>query len=215
MITQNAKIYVICICVCCLLLLSNLKDVTAGSESAGDKKISMSSPKTGLLIIDIQNDYFQGGKYELEGSAEACLQAQKVLDVFRTNGFPIIHIQHESYYSGKFASNTKGQKIHKNVLPLPDEAVFTKHMVSSFEQTPLLGHLRKEKIRRLVIVGMQTNVCVIGAVKDGVKNGFEIIVLKDATAARHMVRHNETLPLIETEGAKILTVADFIESTAK
>ncbi len=62
---------------------------------------------------------------------------------------------------------------------------------------------------------MQTNVCVLGAVKDGVKNEFEIIVLNDATAAKDMTKHNETLPLIEAEGAKITTVADFIKSIAK
>ncbi len=191
--------------------------MTAKSASAGDNEINIRSPRTALLVIDIQNDYFPGGKYELAGSDEASLQARKVLDVFRANDSPVIHIQHESQMGNpaRFAQNTEGQKIHQNVIPLPGEPVYTKHYVSSFVQTPLLEHLRKENIKSLVIIGMQTNVCVSGAVVDGVKNGFELIVLSDATAARNTTTHNETLPMIETEGAKIMTVADFIQALSE
>ncbi|MDM8526002.1 cysteine hydrolase family protein [Desulfococcaceae bacterium HSG8] len=215
---MKTKFYVICMCVCCLLSVWNLQEATAKVESAGDGKISISSPKTALLIIDIQNDYFKGGKYELEGSSEAGSQARKILDVFRKNKFPVIHIRHESKQKEPsfFAPNTEGQKIHESVTPLPDEPVFTKHNVSSFEQTPLAEHLEKEKIRRLIIIGMQTNVCVLGTVKDGVKKkGLEIIVLSDAAAARKTSIHNETLPKIETAGAKIMTAADFIKAMAE
>jgi nicotinamidase-related amidase len=40
--------------------------------------------KSGLLLIDIQNDYFPGGKMELEGMERASLQARRLLDFFRT-----------------------------------------------------------------------------------------------------------------------------------
>lgn len=213
MITKTTKVHALFVCVCCVLLAVSLKH-TAGSESEGDKKNSIGFSKTALIIIDIQNDYFQGGKYELEGSAEASFHARKILNLFRTKGFPVIHIRHESKSknSGFFVSNTDGQKIHRDVIPLPRETVITKQMVSSFAQTPLLEQLRKENIRRLIIVGMQTNVCVLGTVKDGLKKGFEIIVISDATAAKDMATHDKTLPLLESEGAKIMSTAAFIDS---
>jgi hypothetical protein len=60
-------------------------------------QLSTSSPKPGvkssykrgdamntaLLIVDIQNDYFPGGKNPLEGSPEAAQQARRLLEYFR------------------------------------------------------------------------------------------------------------------------------------
>ena len=56
--------------------------------------------KTALLLIDIQNDYFPGGKMELDGSLEAGRCAQKVLAFFRERGLPLVHIQHVAHPPG-------------------------------------------------------------------------------------------------------------------
>lgn len=52
--------------------------------------------KIALLLIDIQNDYFEGGLNPLVGSSEAGLKAQVILQHFRLQSLPIIHIQHIS-----------------------------------------------------------------------------------------------------------------------
>ena len=49
---------------------------------------------TALLLIDLQNDYFPGGKNPLEGSPEAAGQARRLLEAFRNHGLPLVHIQH-------------------------------------------------------------------------------------------------------------------------
>ena len=51
---------------------------------------------TALLLVDIQNDYFAGGKMELEGSMQAGHNAGKILAHFRKNGLSRIHVQHVS-----------------------------------------------------------------------------------------------------------------------
>jgi len=51
--------------------------------------------KTALIIVDLQNDYFQGGKWELEGTESAAANAAKLLDRFRAKGFPVVHVRHE------------------------------------------------------------------------------------------------------------------------
>jgi nicotinamidase-related amidase len=75
--------------------------------------------KPALIIIDIQNDYFPGGKMELEGSPEASLQAAKLLERFRSCGLPLVHIQHVSNRPGAsfFLPGTEGVDIHANVAP--------------------------------------------------------------------------------------------------
>ena len=52
--------------------------------------------KTALLIIDIQNDYFPGGKYPLVSPLEAAQKAYMILQCFREHGGYHIHIQHIS-----------------------------------------------------------------------------------------------------------------------
>ena len=49
---------------------------------------------TVLLIVDIQNDYFPGGRMELAGSLQAGEQAARLLAAFRQLGLPTVHIQH-------------------------------------------------------------------------------------------------------------------------
>ena len=48
----------------------------------------------GLILIDIQNDYFPGGKMELAGINEMAANAAALLDIFREKGLPTFHIQH-------------------------------------------------------------------------------------------------------------------------
>lgn len=81
--------------------------------------------KIALLLIDIQNDYFEGGLNPLVGISEAGLKAQVILQHFRLQSLPIIHIQHISTKQGAtfFLPNTKGAKIHENVAPLKEENV--------------------------------------------------------------------------------------------
>ena len=52
--------------------------------------------KTALLIVDVQNDYFPGGKNELVGSIEASLRIKVIIEKFRRKNLEIIYIQHIS-----------------------------------------------------------------------------------------------------------------------
>ena len=88
--------------------------------------------KTALLLIDIQNDYFENGKMPLVGSDKAAEKAKLLLDRFRAEGLPIIHIQHiaTSPAATFFLPDTKGAEIYEKVLPLPTEKIFIKHFPS-------------------------------------------------------------------------------------
>ena len=56
--------------------------------------------KRALILIDLQNDYFPGGKMELVGIEEAVHNARQALELFRAENLPIFHIQHISNRSG-------------------------------------------------------------------------------------------------------------------
>jgi nicotinamidase-related amidase len=71
--------------------------------------------KEALLIIDIQNDYFEGGANPLTGSLEASLNVQRLLEYYRKKSLPVIHIRHLSVRAGStfFIPDTKGDKYLK------------------------------------------------------------------------------------------------------
>ena len=51
--------------------------------------------QTALLIVDLQNDYFPGGRWELSNTEAAAAQAAAMLDHFREQKLPVIHVRHE------------------------------------------------------------------------------------------------------------------------
>ncbi len=50
--------------------------------------------KKALILIDIQNDYFSGGRFELNRTDAAAQNAQSALALFRKKGLPVFHVQH-------------------------------------------------------------------------------------------------------------------------
>ncbi|MHC4222013.1 MAG: isochorismatase family protein, partial [Planctomycetota bacterium] len=107
--------------------------------------------KTGLIIIDVQNDYFAGGSMELVGMDEAASNCRKLLDYFRTNRTPVFHIQHIATREGAafFVVNTPGCEINQNLQPQQDEPVIVKHFPSSFRDTDLNEKLKRAGIEEL------------------------------------------------------------------
>ena len=143
---------------------------------------------TALLIIDIQNDYFQGGKMELDKADEAAQKAAALLDHFRKENAPVFHIQHESLgeNAGFFIPGTQGQKINERVTPLENETLLIKNFPNGFIQTDLENLLKAQKIQRLVVTGMMTFMCVDATCRAAKDMGFHCTLIHDATAAREL-----------------------------
>jgi nicotinamidase-related amidase len=145
-----------------------------------------------LVIIDIQNDYFPGGKMELEGSDAASLRARELLAAFRERRLPIVHVQHISTRPGAtfFLPDTDGARIHPNVVPSGDEIVIEKHFPNAFRETRLADHLRQIGIApgndELVLAGMMTHMCVDATTRAAADLGFSCSLAHDACATRSL-----------------------------
>ncbi len=151
--------------------------------------------KTALILVDIQNDYFPGGKMELEGSVEASERAASLLTFFRNAHLPLVHIQHIAARPTAtfFLPNTDGVKTHVNVAPRENETLFQKNYPNSFRGTPLLAHLQREQIERVVIAGMMTHMCVDATVRAAFDFGFQCLVAEDACATRALTFAGKTV----------------------
>ncbi|HTY25074.1 MAG TPA: cysteine hydrolase family protein [Desulfomonilaceae bacterium] len=177
---------------------------------------------TALLLIDIQNDYFPGGKMELEGSVEASLRAKALLAWFRERKMPVLHIQHISTRPGAtfFLPETEGVEIHDNVRPLEGETVIRKHSMNSFRDTSLSESLEKEGTKHVVICGMMTHMCVDATTRAAFDVGLKCTVISDACATKTL-KFGETvvpgdhvqaafLAALNAGYANVVTVEDFI-----
>jgi nicotinamidase-related amidase len=151
---------------------------------------------TALVIVDVQNDYFPDGKMPLVGPVEASRQAALLLEHFRRAHWPVIHVQHIAARPSAtfFLPGTSGADFHPEVQPLPDEVIVQKNFPNGFRDTPLLDVLREKQVSRLVICGMQTNMCVDAITRAAADYGFECIVAADACAARNLTFDGHTVP---------------------
>jgi nicotinamidase-related amidase len=157
------------------------------------------SIKTALLIIDIQTFYFPGEGPGLINAEQASLVAKEVLQIFRDNKLLVVHVQHYT---------KKNYPIHKNVEPLTTEKVITKSEVNSFLGTDLLEYLKENKINRLVIIGMQTQMCLEAAVRAAHDYGFECIVVRDACATRDLKFGDKTVKAEDVQTAVLSTLSE-------
>jgi nicotinamidase-related amidase len=167
--------------------------------------------KTALLLIDIQNDYFSGGRMELEGSLEAAAQARKLLEFFRQQPAPTVHIQHISTRPGAtfFLPDTEGAKIHASILPLPGETVIIKHFPNSFRETGLLEHLKGLGVERLVLCGMMTHMCVDATARAAADLGFQVLLAADACATRSLAFGATKVPAPQVHAAFLAALKSY------
>ena len=140
---------------------------------------------TALLLIDIQNFYFPGGRMPLVSPEDASLNARKLLKLFREKKLLVIHIRHNAQSESE---------IQENVKPLKTEKVISKNDVNSFKDTDLLDYLKKHGVKRLVICGMMTHMCVEAAVRAAHDFGFECLVVEDACATRALKYKDKEIP---------------------
>ena len=185
-------------------LIISITILTICGLSFGEQtnKASMGTKKA-LIIIDIQNDYFEGGANTLSGSWEASLNAKVLLNDFRKKSLPIVHIQHFSTSPSAtfFIPDTNGVEIHENVKPIKGEKVIAKNYPNSFRETELLEYLKSNNITELVICGMMTHMCVDATTRAAKDFGFSCTVIGDACATRDLEVQGEEVVASEVQKA--------------
>jgi nicotinamidase-related amidase len=171
----------------------------------------------GLLIIDIQNDYFTGGAMPLVEPDAAAAVAALVLERFRRDDEPVIHVRHvwDEDDATFMRPGTRGVEIHPLVAPGEGEPVVDKEYPNAFRETKLDELLRSNEIGELVVVGMMTSMCVDATVRAAVDLGYGVTVLDDGCAAPDLEFGGRQVSGADVQAAFLAALADSYATVIK
>jgi nicotinamidase-related amidase len=159
-------------------------------------------------VIDPYNDFIsEGGKIwpRIKAVAEAnnCVPHMlRVLNASREAKLRVFYAMHHRYRPGDYESwkyvapiqkaacksksfeyGTWGGEFRTEFLPAPGEIVAQEHWCSSgFANTDLDLQLKKHGIHQLIIVGLIAHTCVEATVRYAAELGYDVTVVRDATA---------------------------------
>ena len=171
-------------------------------------KLTYEREITALLVIDPYNDFISdGGKIwnRIRGVAEAnnCVShLQQVLNAAQKAQLRIFYVMHRRYRPGdyetwkyiapiqkrswsskNFEYGSWGGEIRSGFEPQPGDIVAAEHWCSSgFANTDLDLQLKKHGIHQLIIIGLIAHTCIEATVRYAAELGYEVTVIKDATA---------------------------------
>ena len=163
---------------------------------------------TALLVIDPYNDFIsEGGKVwdRLKTVAEVndCIPHMlQVLNAARKAELRVFYALHRRYRPGDYETwkyiapvqkaawlhkafeyGTWGGEIRREFEPQPAEIVALEHWGSSgFANTDLDLQLKKHGIHQLIVMGLIAHTCVEATVRYAAELGYEVTMVKDATA---------------------------------
>lgn len=159
--------------------------------------------KTALVVVDLQNDYFKGGNWELVGTEQVAENASKLLKYARNNEMPIIHVRHEFPTDDApfFKPNTKGAEIHSSVKNLDSEPVVLKHQINSFRETNLKELLDLNEVDSILICGAMSHMCIDGLTRAANDFGYKCIVAHDACATLDLEFNGVKVPAKQVHAA--------------
>jgi nicotinamidase-related amidase len=155
------------------------------------------APVTALIVIDIQDFYFPGGSMPLVGPEVASANAARLLAHARDGGRLVVHVGHNA---------ASGRGFRADVAPREDEGVVMKDDVNAFLGTDLQARLETAGIRRVVICGMQTHMCVEAAARAAHDLGYEVVVVADACATRDLEFGDMVVPAAQVHAATLATL---------
>jgi nicotinamidase-related amidase len=161
-----------------------------------------------LLIIDIQDFYFPGGSSALVDPEKAAVNAALLLDNFRNEKLPVIHVRHNS---------RTGAEINKMVKPLASEKVISKDEINCFIGTDLTIYLKTIKTDTLVICGMQTHMCVEASTRAASDMGFKCILIHDACATKDLKFNDKIIKAEDVHYSTLSTLKNYaiVQSTSE
>jgi nicotinamidase-related amidase len=144
--------------------------------------------KSALIVVDVQNDYFENGANPLFHSDQTLSNIEKLLDHFRIKHDHVVFIKHIATAATAtfFKPETFGSEIHQELKPQVGEKIVVKHFPNSFRDTELQEILQEQEITHLVICGMMSHMCIDATTRAAKDLGYTCTVIDDACTTKDL-----------------------------
>lgn len=159
------------------------------------------APSDALLLVDVQNDFLEGGSLAVPDANAILPVLNTYLTLFVDRSLQIIasrdwhpaghcsFVENGGQWPPHCVADTAGAAFSESLL-LPasshivSKAITADHEAySGFDGTALTSYLHEQGVKRLFVGGLATDYCVLQTVLDALKNGFVVILLVDAIRA--------------------------------
>src|ERR687898_2285127 len=176
----------------------------------------------GLLVVDMQNGFVsKGGSYDLlgmntESYRKIVPKTKELIDFCRTNHIPIFYTEAVREPSGidlltrvhRILPKSREERIKKTpicvrgtwdaqvideIKPTDSDHVIIKRRDSAFQDTEINLWFEALGINTIVFAGVDTSICVETSLRDAFNQGYDVILISDATASGNRDHYNTTL----------------------
>jgi len=202
-------------------------------------ELSYDEEITALLVIDPYNDFLSEGGHlwdRVKAVAEAnrCIPNMlEVLNASRQAGLRVFYALHHRYRPGdyetwtyiapiqrrawqgkSFEAGTWRGEIRTEFTPLPGDIVALEHWCSSgFANTDLDQQLKAHGVHRLIMIGLLANTCLEATARFGAELGYDVTVVRDATAALSEEEMHTAIDInLPNYANAIVTTGEIVES---
>ena len=161
--------------------------------------------KEALLVIDVQTGIV-GGEYAVHQAPELVQKIQKLIEEARAANVPVVYVQHDEApeYDGV---------IHPDIEPKADEPVIHKFKPDAFLDTNLQETLEDMGIKKLVLVGCQTDMCVNATTRKAAELGYDVRVVQDAHSTISSAKEDAPT-IIQRHNDEFSKIAQLVNSDA-
>ncbi len=191
-----------------------------------------------LMVIDVQNGFVsKGGSYDQLGMnisryQHVISQISELIRLCRSVNIPIFYTQAVREKSGidlltnthRILPKSREERIRTKpicvigtwdadivdeIKPSPMDHVVIKRRDSAFQDTEIGVWLNSIGIDTLVFCGIDTSICVEASLRDAFNNGYDVILISDATASGNIKHSESTLEIVRDYYGLVMNVKEF------
>ncbi len=223
-----------------LISSANAADYVYKQNFMPKETVKIDLAKTAMFVTDPQNDFLskESPAWGLVGPTvikHKVVEKEKTLKALAKKlGIPVFYSTHmytpQDFANWKslngidkimfenkmFAQGTWGIDYHPELKPDNNTIVMNPHKgLSNFWSGDAAIQLRQYGIETIILYGMSANMCVESHARDAIENGFDVIIIADATAAAGDAAYEAAITNFEFLAHEVVTTNQIIKRLEK